>query len=68
MSVIGISIGLVLSVFVNRIGAQSLGAGALHPALMAAVAVSMLVTTIAATLLPASRAARIDPQHALREE
>jgi len=67
-SAIGISIGLVLSVFANQIGAQSLGAAALHPALMAAVGVSVLLTTIAAALLPAGRAARIDPQHALREE
>jgi putative ABC transport system permease protein len=68
MSVIGIAIGLVLSVFANRVVAQSLGAGALHPALMAAVAVCMLLTAIAAAFLPASRAARIDPQQALREE
>src|SRR5215475_2017831 len=68
MSVLGIAIGLVLSVFANRVVAQSLGAGALHPALMAAVAVCMLLTAIAAAFLPARRAARIDPQQALREE
>jgi ABC-type antimicrobial peptide transport system permease subunit len=68
MSAAGISIGLVLAALANRIGAQSLGAAALHPLVLVAVAAAMLVTTIAAALIPARRAAHIDPQRALRQD
>jgi predicted permease len=68
MSAAGIAIGLVLAAVANRIGAQSLGAAALHPLVVVAVVAAMLVTTIAAALIPARRAARIDPQRALRQD
>jgi ABC-type antimicrobial peptide transport system permease subunit len=68
MSLIGISMGLALSVLANRVGASSLGAPAPYPLLLAGVALSMFVTTLAASLIPAGRAARTDPQQALRQD
>jgi predicted permease len=68
MSSIGISMGLVLSVFASRAVASNLGAPAPYPLLLAAVALSMFLTTLAASLIPAARAARTDPQQALRQD
>jgi ABC-type antimicrobial peptide transport system permease subunit len=68
MSVIGIAMGVVLSVIANRFVASNLGAPAVYPLLLAAVAVSMFLTTLAASLIPAGRAARTDPQQALRQD
>jgi predicted permease len=68
MSVIGISMGLVLSVIANRFVASNLGAPSVYPLLLVAVALSMFVTTLAASLIPAGRAARTDPQQALRQD
>jgi len=68
VSLIGVSSGLVLSSFANRIGERDLGSSPLHPLLLVLVSVLMFMTTIAASLIPARRAARIDPQQALRQE
>jgi ABC-type antimicrobial peptide transport system permease subunit len=68
MSLSGISIGIVLSVFANRISESALGASTLHPMLLGAVSIAFLLTTIAASMIPARRAAQIDPQKALRQD
>src|SRR5262249_36772895 len=68
ISACGVAIGLVLSVFASRISGSTLGSSKLHPLLLAAVSVALLVTTLGASLIPARNAARIDPQQALRRD
>ena len=68
MSVTGVSIGLMLSVFANRLSESALGAGKLDPSLLASVSLALLFTTLAASMIPARRAAQIDPQQALRQD
>ena len=58
----------LLSVFANRIVGSTLGAPVPYAWLLAAVALSMFVTTLMASLIPARRAARTDPQQALRQD
>jgi ABC-type antimicrobial peptide transport system permease subunit len=68
ISVTGIVTGLTLSGFANRLSASTLGSASLNPLLATVVAVSLLVATMMAALIPARRASRIDPQQALRQD
>jgi putative ABC transport system permease protein len=68
MSLSGVSMGLVLSLFANRFSESTLGSTAVRPALLAGVSLALLLTAIVASAIPAFRAARIDPQQALRQD
>jgi ABC-type antimicrobial peptide transport system permease subunit len=68
MSLAGISIGLIVSVFANQLSQSALGIGTLDPWLSASVSAALLLTSLAAAMIPARRAARIDPQQALRQD
>jgi putative ABC transport system permease protein len=68
MSVAGILGGIMLSRYVSRIAADTLGASTNHPVLQVVVSALMFLTTLAAAVIPARRASRIAPQQALREE
>ena len=68
ISVVGIGAGLTLSGLASRLSASTLGTASLDPRLVAVVAVSLLLVTTIAALIPARTASRIDPQQALRIE
>jgi ABC-type antimicrobial peptide transport system permease subunit len=65
---IGAAVGIALSIPVSRaIGQFFTGSGA-SPTAMAAVAGVLVLTSLAATIVPATRAARTDPTNALRQD
>jgi len=66
MSAAGVSVGFLLGVFANRLSESALGIGDLDPWLAGIVSLALLSTSLAAALIPARRAARINPQQALR--
>ncbi len=67
LSAIGIGAGLVLAAFWTRTLAGLLdGVPSLDPATLAAVALLLAGVALAASVLPARRAARIDPLGALK--
>jgi putative ABC transport system permease protein len=69
LTLIGIAIGLAGSLALNRlIASQLVGITATDPLTFLAVAVVLTLVAIAACLLPAQRAARVDPMVALRYE
>jgi macrolide transport system ATP-binding/permease protein len=69
LSLTGILVGSVLSVAVGRlILAGLVGLGAPSPATFVMVPVVLIALTIAASYIPARRAARVDPLRALRDE
>jgi ABC-type antimicrobial peptide transport system permease subunit len=68
-ALLGVVIGLLGSVAAARILKSLLfQVPANDPGLIGGAAVLMLAVTVAATLLPSLRAARIDPMLALRQE
>jgi len=66
---IGIAGGVVLALVVGRsLESLLVGVSAYDPATLAGVATVMLLTAAAAAVVPARRAARVDPAVALRNE
>ena len=65
----GLGAGICLTLAASRILANLLyGIRAVDPGALAGVSVLLLVVAVVATLLPAMRAARVDPMAALRDE
>jgi ABC-type antimicrobial peptide transport system permease subunit len=69
LTAVGIGLGLPAALLGSRtIDALVFGVGARDPLTIAAAIALILLATLAACLLPARRAARIDPMTALRCE
>jgi ABC-type antimicrobial peptide transport system permease subunit len=68
MSVTGVSIGLAVGIYANSLSESAVGYGRLDPLLLLAVSLALLLTAVAASFIPARRAAQIDPQQALRQD
>ena len=66
--VAGLTIGLPLSIIAVRVLAHHLNDISSDPASIAIAVAVLLAAAVAAVLIPARRAARIDPIRALREE
>ena len=65
----GVAIGLVAAAIGARaLAAQLYGIGPLDPVTFALVPAMLLAVALAASLLPARRAARLDPVAAMRRE
>ncbi len=69
LAVMGIAIGLGSAVAVTRFAESMLyGIGPRDPMVLAAAALGLFATALVAALIPARRAARVDPMTALRTE
>jgi predicted permease len=65
----GVTIGLALTALLGRTLASFLyGIGAYDPAVLIGVPVVLLLVAVAASLIPAQRAVRVDPMRTLRSE
>lgn len=65
----GLAAGLLLSVATNALlASQLVGIAAWDPVTLGVVAVTMILTALAGCAVPARRAARVDPLHAIRSE
>ena len=68
-TIIGLAIGLPLAMLVGRaIGSQLYGLGGQSPVVWSVTIGVLVVTSIVAAVVPARRAAAIDPARALRGE
>ena len=68
MGVTGVAIGTIICFVAGRGLTSALGTPPFDPLLFAAVPIALLGTTLLASLVPARRAATIDPQAALRQD
>ena len=68
MGMTGVAIGTVASLVAGRGLTAALGTPPFDAPLFAAVPTVLLATTVLASLVPARRAAAIDPQQALRQD
>jgi ABC-type antimicrobial peptide transport system permease subunit len=68
MGAAGVAVGTTISFAAGRGLTAIAGAPSFDPVLFAAVPIVLLGTTLLAALMPARRAASIDPQRALRQE
>jgi predicted permease len=68
MGLAGVAVGLVLSFAGSKALSAALGVPAFDPVLFTLVPLGLLLTTLLAAAIPASRAARIDPMTALRQD
>lgn len=64
----GVAVGLILSVILNRVVASWAGGSSRDPLTLVAAASILILVAGIACVLPAWRAASIDPMHALRVE
>ena len=64
----GLTVGLILAIAVARALAGGLYGVSVNPWLFASMAVPLTVALLLATLVPARRAARVEPTIALRDE
>ena len=69
ITLLGLAVGLAVSLATNRLlSSQLFGLSPHDPLLLTAVSVILLGAALLASLLPARRAARVDPMAALRHE
>jgi ABC-type antimicrobial peptide transport system permease subunit len=69
LALVGLAIGIACSLATNRLLASQLfGVSPHDPFLLTGVSVVMLLVALGASLLPARRAARIDPIASLRSQ
>jgi ABC-type antimicrobial peptide transport system permease subunit len=69
LSCAGVATGLVAALALNRIWASLLyGVRPVDPAVLAAVALLLIATTLVASVLPARQATKVDPMTAIRAE
>jgi predicted permease len=69
LALVGLLVGLTVSLGTNRLLASQLFGVTPHdPWLLAVVSILLLLVAMVASLLPARRAARVDPMEALRHE
>ena len=69
LSAVGMIAGVAGALAITRVMASMLvGVGAADPLTFAAIVVLFGLVSVAATWVPARRAARLDPMHAIREE
>jgi ABC-type antimicrobial peptide transport system permease subunit len=69
LAAIGLAIGLVAAMLLTRVMSSMVyGVGTRDPATFAAVALLLVAVALAASLVPAMRAARVDPLRAMRIE
>ena len=68
MSVTGVAIGLVVSLFASRAIGSGLAGLVFDPLVLTLTPIGLLVTTLIAAAIPARRAARVDPMSALRQD
>jgi putative ABC transport system permease protein len=65
----GIAIGLLVAAFASRgLSALLIGVSPLDPLSFAAVPLVLIAVAVAATIVPARRAAHLDPSRALRQD
>ncbi|MFN2566717.1 MAG: ABC transporter permease [Gemmatimonadaceae bacterium] len=69
LATLGLAIGVAAALFSTRVlESQLFGVGARDPVVFVGAALALLVVAVAASWVPARRAARVDPQIALRVE
>ena len=69
LTAIGLTIGLLLSLWASRFVSELLFDTSPHdPAVFVVVVATLLATAVIASVVPAARAARVDPMEALRAE
>jgi ABC-type antimicrobial peptide transport system permease subunit len=69
LSGFGVGLGLLASALLSRVmSSQLFGVSAMDPVTYVAVATSLVVVAMLASLIPAVRAAAVDPSRALRTE
>jgi ABC-type antimicrobial peptide transport system permease subunit len=69
LALLGLAIGIVVSLGTNRLlSSQLFGLSPYDPFLLATISVILLSAALLASILPARRAARVDPMAALRHE